>query len=51
MPKNEILLTLVALVSAVLLISFWGQLLTIVLFGVVVVFCNGLYSEVAVVQH
>lgn len=51
MPKNEILVTLVALASSVLLISFWRQILSILLFGVVVFFCYGLYNFVAVVQH
>jgi len=51
MPQNEILVTLVALATAVLLISFWKQVLFILLFGVVVVFCFGLYNVAAAVQH
>jgi hypothetical protein len=51
MPKNQILVTLVALVSATLVFSFWRQILTVILFGVVVVFCYGLYSVTAMVQH
>jgi uncharacterized membrane protein len=50
MPKDQVLAMLVALATAVLAISFWRQLLFIILFGVVVVFCYGLYTITAVVQ-
>lgn len=49
--QNDILVTLVVLATAVLLISFWRQILVILLFGVIVVFCFGLYSVAAAVQH
>jgi uncharacterized membrane protein len=51
MPKNQILVALVALASAMLVFSFWRQILTVILFGVVVVFCYGLYNVTAMVQH
>ncbi len=51
MPETGILATLVVLASSVLLISFWRQILFILLFGVVVVFCYGLYNLAAVTQH
>jgi len=44
MPPNEFVATVVVLASAVLLISFWKQILFILLFGVVMVFCLGLYN-------
>jgi hypothetical protein len=50
MPQNEIIVSIVALAGAVLLISFWRQILFILLFGVIVVFCFGLYNVVAVAR-
>jgi hypothetical protein len=51
MPQNEIIVSLVALSSAVFVLSFWRQILFILLFGVIVVFCFGLYNVAAAVQH
>jgi hypothetical protein len=51
MPQNEIIVSLVVLATAVILISFWRQILFILLFGVIVVFCFGLYNVAAAVQH
>ena len=48
MPQNEIIVSIVALSGAVLLISFWRQILFILLFGMIVVFCFGLYNVVVV---
>jgi hypothetical protein len=42
MAPNEFVATVVVLASAILLISFWKQILFILLFGVVMVFCFGL---------
>jgi hypothetical protein len=50
MPQNEIIVSIVALAGAVLLISFWRQILFILLFGMIVVFCFGLYNVVAVAR-
>ncbi|WP_185444812.1 hypothetical protein [Kribbella qitaiheensis] len=50
MPQNEIVVSIVALAGAVLLISFWRQILFILLFGMIVVFCFGLYNVVAVAR-
>jgi hypothetical protein len=50
MTNNEILAALVALGSALLLFSFWKQILLILLFGVIVVFCLGIYSVTAAVH-
>jgi hypothetical protein len=51
MPQNEVIVSLVVLATAVILISFWRQILFILLFGVIVVFCFGLYNVAAAVQH
>jgi hypothetical protein len=40
----QILATLVALAGAILVTSFWKQLLTLVLVAAVLVFCFGLYN-------
>jgi hypothetical protein len=51
MPPNEFVATIVVLASAILLISFWKQILFILLFGVVMVFCFGLYNVAAAMGH
>ncbi|WP_327634237.1 hypothetical protein OHB24_30155 [Kribbella sp. NBC_00482] len=49
MPPEQILATLVALAGAVLVTSLWKQLLTLVLVGIVLIFCVGLYNVAVVV--
>jgi hypothetical protein len=51
MPPNEFVATIVVLASAILLISFWKQILFILLFGVVMVFCFGLYNVATAMGH
>lgn len=48
MSPDQIHATVVALAGAVVVVSFWKQLLTLVLVGVVLIFCVGLYHVVAV---
>ncbi|TWD83795.1 hypothetical protein FB561_4964 [Kribbella amoyensis] len=50
MPTNELLAALVVVASAVILISFWRQILFMLLFAAVMVFCLGVYN-VAVAMH
>jgi hypothetical protein len=49
MNQHEMLPILVALACSVLMVTLWKQLLILVLVGVVLIFCYGLYS-VAVVM-
>ncbi|GAA0955015.1 hypothetical protein GCM10009554_61780 [Kribbella koreensis] len=49
MMHNQLLVMLVALAGAVLIFSFWKQILLILLFGVVVIFCLGVYNLTAAV--
>ena len=51
MSPNEFIATVVVLASAVLLISFWKQILSILIFGVVAVFCFGLYNVATAMGH
>ncbi|NEA32900.1 hypothetical protein [Streptomyces sp. SID13031] len=50
MPHNEFIVSVVVLASAVLLISFWKQILFILLFGVIMVFCFGVYNVASAVH-
>jgi hypothetical protein len=50
MPQNEFLVSIVVLAIAMILISFWKQILFILLFGVIVVFCFGLYNVASAVR-
>jgi uncharacterized membrane protein len=50
MPPNQILATLVALAGAVLVVSLWKQLLTLILVGIVLVFFYGLYNVVVMAR-
>ncbi|MFF0340966.1 hypothetical protein [Kribbella sp. NPDC004875] len=51
MHHTQILATLVALSSAVLMVSLWKQLLTLVLVGIVLIFCFGLYNLATIMTH
>lgn len=51
MFQNEILASLVVVATAVILISFWRQILFLLLFAVIVVFCFGLYNVASAVSH
>jgi hypothetical protein len=51
MPPDQIRATLIALAGAVLMVSLWKQLLKLVLVGLVLIFCVGLYNVAAVLMH
>jgi hypothetical protein len=44
MTQHEMLPILVALAGAVIMVTLWKQLLILVLVGVALIFCYGLYN-------
>jgi hypothetical protein len=50
-PMNEFIATIVVLASSVLLISFWKQILFILLFGLALVLGFGLYNVATAMGH
>jgi hypothetical protein len=50
MPANDALVLILMATAAVLMISFWKQILVLMLLLLVTVFCFGLYTVVYSVQ-
>lgn len=50
MPQNELVASLMVVASAILMISFWRQILFLLLFAAIVVFCFGVYNVASAVH-
>jgi hypothetical protein len=50
MLQNELVALILTVIAAVVVISYWKQILFMLLFLAIVVFCFGLYSVAVAVQ-